>query len=86
MKKSIILIFLLGLLSCDKQFKITPIYESFNNEAEYNIKYFNISGYENISYDVLLDSIIQFSENELKLKFRIFTKKPYIAPVKIMKI
>ena len=68
MKKTIILTFLLGLLSCDKQFKITPIYESFNNEAEYNIQYFNISGYENISYNVLLDSIVQFSENELKSK------------------
>jgi lipoprotein len=68
MNKKIIIIFLLGLLSCDKQLKITPIYESFNNEAEYNIQYFNISGYKNLSYKSLLDSIILFSENELKSK------------------
>lgn len=60
--------FLLGLLSCNSPFNITPIYENFNDEAEFNIQYFNISGYENLTHTTLLDSIIHFSENELVSK------------------
>lgn len=68
MKKNIFIVFLLGLLSCNPPFNIKPIYENFNNEAEFNIQYFNIAGYESIPHTTLLDSIIYFSENELASK------------------